>query len=241
MRFDRKYPILQPPDKTRPVGFKTLGKRYTPQAIRNRILYPRWRYPTGQREPVVWYGRLHGTHRKARKLPACGLCIIGICTNWGAAPQAAAPPLRCAAGHSHLDKRIRQMEFLSRHENQYFGAVGYLPPGTGTGSRCAADRAPPPPQGSTGRYRQRKVDTDHPKPQAAAAGTSGSAARSQSNRCRCKNACGSGRNLAKTQKEIPHSNLTEKPTRPDRKGEMLMDHYLDNPDRWAYRRGVCRR
>ena len=63
MAFDRKYPILQPPEKTRPVRFKTLGKRYTPEAIRNRILYPRWRYPTTQREPVIWYRRLHGTYR----------------------------------------------------------------------------------------------------------------------------------------------------------------------------------
>ena len=67
MRFDRKYPILQPPEKTRSVRFKSLGTRYTPQAIRNRILYPRWRYPIAQ-QLGVWQGRLHGTYRKARKL-----------------------------------------------------------------------------------------------------------------------------------------------------------------------------
>ena len=116
MRFDRKYPILQPPDKTRPVRFKTLGKRYTPQAIRNRILYPRWRYPTGQREPVVWYGRLHGTHRKARKLTGLRALYYRYLYELGALPRKPQRP-RYAVRQDirSLDKRIRQMEFLSRH------------------------------------------------------------------------------------------------------------------------------
>ena len=117
MRFDRKYPILQPPDKTRPVRFKTLGKRYTPQAIRNRILYPRWRYPTGQREPVVWFGRLHGTHRKARKLTGLRALYYRYLYELGALPRKPQRP-RYAVRQDirSLDKRIRQMEFLSRHE-----------------------------------------------------------------------------------------------------------------------------
>ena len=116
MRFDRKYPILQPPDKTRPVRFKTLGKRYTPQAIRNRILYPRWRYPTGQREPVVWFGRLHGTHRKARKLTGLRALYYRYLYELGALPRKPQRP-RYAVRQDirNLDKRIRQMEFLSRH------------------------------------------------------------------------------------------------------------------------------
>ena len=117
MRFDRKYPILQPPDKTRPVRFKTLGKRYTPQAIRNRILYPRWRYPTGQREPVVWFGRLHGTHRKARKLTGLRALYYRYLYELGALPRKPQRP-RYAVRQDirNLNKRIRQMEFLSRHE-----------------------------------------------------------------------------------------------------------------------------
>lgn len=117
MRFDRKYPILQPPDKTRPVRFKTLGKRYTPQAIRNRILYLRWRYPTGQREPVVWFGRLHGTHRKARKLTGLRALYYRYLYELGALPRKPQRP-RYAVRQDirNLDKRIRQMEFLFRHE-----------------------------------------------------------------------------------------------------------------------------
>ena len=116
MRFDRKYPILQPPDKTRPVRFKTLGKRYTPQAIRNRILYPRWRYPTGQREPVIWYGRLHGTHRNARKLTGLRALYYRYLYELGALPRKPQRP-RYAVRQDirNLDKRIRQMEFLFRH------------------------------------------------------------------------------------------------------------------------------
>ena len=124
MRFDRKYPILQPPDKTRPVRFKTLGKRYTPQAIRNRILYPRWRYPTGQREPVVWFGRLHGTHRKARKLTGLRALYYRYLYELGALPRKPQRP-RYAVRQDirNLDKRIRQMEFLSSNEIDTLGQL----------------------------------------------------------------------------------------------------------------------
>ena len=116
MQFNRKYPILQPPDKTRPVRFKTLGKRYTPEAIRNRILYPRWRYPTAQQEPVIWHGRLHGAHRKARKLTGLRALYYRYLYELGALPRKPQRP-RYAVRQDirSLDKRIRQMEFLSRH------------------------------------------------------------------------------------------------------------------------------
>ena len=39
VRMGRKYPVLRPPGKERFVRFKTLGKRYTPEAIQTRILY----------------------------------------------------------------------------------------------------------------------------------------------------------------------------------------------------------
>ena len=124
MRFDRKYPILQPPDKTRPVRFKTLGKRYTPEAIRNRILYPRWRYPTTQREAAVWHGRLHGAYHKARKLTGLRALYYRYLYELGALPRKPHRP-RYAARQDirNLDKRIRQMEFLSRHEIDTLGQL----------------------------------------------------------------------------------------------------------------------
>ena len=115
MRFDRKYPILQPPENTRSVRFKTLGKRYTPEAIRNRILYPRWRYPIAQ-QLGVWQGRLHGTYRKARKLTGLRALYYRYLYELGALPR---KPQRLSytvrQDIRNLDKRIRQMEFLSRH------------------------------------------------------------------------------------------------------------------------------
>ncbi|MCQ5090523.1 relaxase/mobilization nuclease domain-containing protein, partial [Ruthenibacterium lactatiformans] len=47
LRLNRKYITLQPPGKERPVRFKTLGKDYTPSAIRRRILYPERNSPAG--------------------------------------------------------------------------------------------------------------------------------------------------------------------------------------------------
>ena len=117
MQFNRKYPILQPPDKTRPVRFKTLGKRYTREAIRNRILYPRWRYPTAQQEPVIWHGCLHGAHRKARKLTGLWALYYRYLYELGALPRKPhRPSYAVRQDIRNLDKRIRQMEFLSRHE-----------------------------------------------------------------------------------------------------------------------------
>ena len=40
-RFDRKYATMILPGTGRTVRFKTLGKNYTPEAIQNRILYPK--------------------------------------------------------------------------------------------------------------------------------------------------------------------------------------------------------
>ena len=62
LRMQRKYPTLRPPGKERCVRFKTLGKQYTPEAIRMRILYPR-RGTKGQavpRQARTWVHRPAG-------------------------------------------------------------------------------------------------------------------------------------------------------------------------------------
>ena len=113
IRMGRKYPTLRPPGKERFVRFKTLGKSYTPEAIRRRILYPK--HPFVQ--PSVWRGRLHGTHRKARKLTGLRALYYRYLYELGALPHKPQRP-RYAVRQDirNLDKRIRQMEFLSRHE-----------------------------------------------------------------------------------------------------------------------------
>lgn len=113
IRMGRKYPTLRPPGKERFVRFKTLGKTYTPEAIRRRILYPKRPFTP----PAVWHGRLHGAYRNARKLTGLRALYYRYLYELGALPR---KPHR----HSYavrqdirnLDKRIRQMEFLSRHE-----------------------------------------------------------------------------------------------------------------------------
>ena len=68
VRMGRKYPVLRPPGKERFVRFKTLGKRYTPEAIQTRILYPRSYRPYVENPPAVQHGRLHSGKNPRRKL-----------------------------------------------------------------------------------------------------------------------------------------------------------------------------
>ena len=62
-------------------------------------------------------GRLHGTHRKARKLTGLRALYYRYLYELGALPRKPQRP-RYAVRQDirNLDKRIRQMEFLSRHE-----------------------------------------------------------------------------------------------------------------------------
>ena len=113
-RFNRKYPMLQPPGKPRPIRFKTLGKRYTPEAIQQRILYSQKTYPA---EPHIRHARLHGTYQKARKLKGLRvfyyqeLYMLGV---FHRKPWYPSPAMREEI--RQLDKRIEQMEFLMRRD-----------------------------------------------------------------------------------------------------------------------------
>ena len=112
IRMGRKYPTLRPPGKERFVRFKTLGKSYTPEAIRQRILYPKHRFT----QPAIRHGRLHGTHRKARKLTGLRALYYRYLYELGALPRKPQRPSYAVRQDiRNLDKRIRQMEFLSRH------------------------------------------------------------------------------------------------------------------------------
>ena len=112
IRMGRKYPTLRPPGKERFVRFKTLGKSYTPEAIRQRILYPKRPFTPA----AVWRGRLHGTHRNARKLTGLRALYYRYLYELGALPRKPQRPSYAVRQDIRsLDKRIRQMEFLSRH------------------------------------------------------------------------------------------------------------------------------
>ena len=89
-----------------------LGKAYTPEAIRQRILYPKRPFTPA----AGWRGRLHGNYRKARKLTGLRALYYRYLYELGALPR---KPQRLSytvrQDIRNLDKRIRQMEFLSRH------------------------------------------------------------------------------------------------------------------------------
>ena len=124
IRMGRKYPTLRPPGKERFVRFKTLGKAYTPEAIRQRILYPKCSFAP----PAVWQGRLHGTHRKARKLTGLRALYYRYLYELGALPRKPQRP----------SYAVRQ-DILIRNEDELIHAMNHfeLRGGGGTDFRPA--------------------------------------------------------------------------------------------------------
>lgn len=115
VRLNRKYPTLCPPGKDRAVRFKTLGKRYTPDALRLRILYSGGRViPTGTANlPTVQYSRLRGKY-PTRKLTGLRALYYRYLYELGALRHK--PRFQSYAVRQDirkLDETVRQMEFLS--------------------------------------------------------------------------------------------------------------------------------
>ena len=116
IRMGRKYPTLRPPGKERFVRFKTLGKQYTPEAIKQRILYSQKIYPA---EPHVHHTRLHGTYQKARKLKGLRVFYYRELYMLGVFPRKPWHPSPAVREEiRQLDKRIEQYEFLMRRDIQ---------------------------------------------------------------------------------------------------------------------------
>ena len=115
LRFNRKYPALRPPGKERFVRFKTLGKRYTPEVIQNRLLYPQFDRCFVENSPRVQYGRLHGG-KPRRKLTGLRALYYRYLYELGAFPRKPRRPSYAVRQDAYkLDQRIRQMEFLSKN------------------------------------------------------------------------------------------------------------------------------
>ena len=116
VRMGRKYPVLRPPGKERFVRFKTLGKRYTPEAIQTRILYPRSYRPYVENPPTIQHGRLHSGKKPHRKLTGLRALYYRYLYELGALPRKPSRPSYAVRQDAYkLDQRIRQMEFLSKH------------------------------------------------------------------------------------------------------------------------------
>ena len=116
VRMGRKYPVLRPPGKERFVRFKTLGKRYTPEAIHTRILYPRSYRPYVENPPTIQHGRLHSGKNPRRKLTGLRALYYRYLYELGALPRKPRRPSYAVRQDAYkLDQRIRQMEFLSKN------------------------------------------------------------------------------------------------------------------------------
>ena len=116
VRMGRKYPVLRPPGKERFVRFKTLGKRYTPEAIQTRILYPRSYRPYVENPPTIKHGRLRSGKKPHRKLTGLRALYYRYLYELGALPRKPRRPSYAVRQDAYkLDQRIRQMEFLSKH------------------------------------------------------------------------------------------------------------------------------
>ena len=116
VRMGRKYPVLRPPGKERFVRFKTLGKRYTPEAIQTRILYPQSYHPYVENPPTIQHGRLHSGKKPRRKLIGLRALYYRYLYELGALPRKPSRSSYAVQQDAYkLDQRIRQMEFLSKH------------------------------------------------------------------------------------------------------------------------------
>ena len=116
VRMGRKYPVLRPPAKERFVRFKTLGKRYTPEAIQTRILYPRSYRPYVENQPTIQHGRLRSGKKPCRKLTGLRALYYRYLYELGALPRKPSRSSYAVRQDAYkLDQRIRQMEFLSKH------------------------------------------------------------------------------------------------------------------------------
>ena len=116
VRMGRKYPVLRPPGKERFVRFKTLGKRYTPEAIQTRILYPQSYHPYVENPPTIKHGRLHSGKKPHRKMTGLRALYYRYLYELGALPRKPSRSSYAVRQDAYkLDQRIRQMEFLSKH------------------------------------------------------------------------------------------------------------------------------
>lgn len=108
-----KYFTLKPPGRDRPVRFKTLGEHYTPEAIRRRILEPKPFLPAGKKSRRR---KLRTGGKSLRKLTGLRALYVSYLYKMGALPR---KPSRSSFAVREdirrLDKRIAQMQFLSKH------------------------------------------------------------------------------------------------------------------------------
>lgn len=116
-RFDRKYPTLKPPGKEHCVRFKTLGRNYTPEAIQNRILYPKPYYRAGKEAQVSQNFPPLLRKFPSRRLSGLRALYFSYLYKVGALPKK--PRYLSYAVREDirkLDRRIEQAEFIFQNQ-----------------------------------------------------------------------------------------------------------------------------
>ena len=112
-RFDRKYPTLILPGSGRTVRFKTLGKQYTPEAIQNRILYPKSPHRAGKEHPPANRFLLLLGETQPRRLSGLRALYFSYLYKMGALPKKPRyPSFTVRQDIRRLDQRIEQAEFI---------------------------------------------------------------------------------------------------------------------------------
>ena len=123
-RFDRKYPTLILPGTGRTVRFKTLGRNYTPEAIQNRILYPKPPHRAGKQTPPASRFLLLLGETQPRKLTGLRALYYSYLYKMGALPKKPRyPSYAVRQDIRRLDQRIEQAEFIFKNHIENRGQL----------------------------------------------------------------------------------------------------------------------
>ena len=115
-RFDRKYPTLILPSTGRTVRFKTLGKNYTPEAIQNRILYPKPPHRAGKQTPPASRFLILLGEKPPRRISGLRALYYSYLYKMGALPKKPRyPSFAVRQDIRKLDQRIEQAEFIFKN------------------------------------------------------------------------------------------------------------------------------
>ena len=126
-RFDRKYPTLILPGSGRTVRFKTLGKQYTPEAIQNRILYPKPPRRAGKEQPPANRFLLLLGETQPRRLSGLRALYFSYLYKMGALPKKPRyPSYAVREDIRRLDQRIEQAEFIFKKHIEDRGQLAAL-------------------------------------------------------------------------------------------------------------------
>ena len=126
-RFDRKYPTLILPGTGRTVRFKTLGRNYTPEAIQNRILYPKPPHRAGKQTPPTSRFLLLLGEKPPRRISGLQALYYSYLYKVGALPKKPRyPSFAVRQDIRKLDQRIEQVEFIFKNHIEDRGQLAAL-------------------------------------------------------------------------------------------------------------------